>query len=103
MLELSDTNFEATITTGKPVIVDFHATWCGPCKKLAPIFEKVSERLKDSISFVKADIDVCEKAAVAHSIEGVPTIIIFKDGKPKARKSGVPREEDLETWIKSNL
>lgn len=75
------------------VVVDFFATWCGPCKMLAPVFEGVSKDMKDKARFFKLDIDECENIARKYRIAAVPTMIIFKDGVPVENLAGfMPRE-----------
>jgi thioredoxin 1 len=76
------TDFDAEVLkAASPVVVDFYATWCGPCKRLAPVMEELAGTYKDQVRFVKVDIDRSPELAKQYEIEGVPTVIFFKDGK----------------------
>ena len=79
---LTEENFEQkVIQPKKPVIVDFFASWCGPCKAMAPIFEETGEKYQDRIEFFKVDVDECQKVAQDYGVMSIPTLIVFKDGK----------------------
>ena len=84
-------------------IVDFSATWCGPCQMLAPVLNKVSEGYTEDIKFYNIDIDENTELASSFDITGVPTIIFFENGHEKDRMIGFAREEEIEKWIKKNL
>ncbi|MCL2755673.1 MAG: thioredoxin family protein [Firmicutes bacterium] len=87
--------------SGNPVIVNFSATWCGPCKMFAPIFDATKQKLINEFTFVKCDIDECEQFAMDNNIQSVPTLIIFNDGIETKRRSGAfPTVESFEAWIK---
>lgn len=94
----SDKDLELLIKSGYS-IVDFFAVWCGPCRNLSPIFEKVSGDLHESIKFVKVDIDQCPLSDEKYKIELIPTLIIFKDGKQIAHRVGGCTEAQLKTFI----
>lgn len=82
VIELNSDNFASEVLEHKGVvIVDFFATWCGPCKMLAPEYEKASAQLADKVKFVKVDIDNCQEIAANYQIMTVPTLLIFKDGE----------------------
>lgn len=82
-IEASDLNFEEIIKNSSiPVIVDFWAPWCWPCRMLAPIFEKLAEDYKWKIKFIKVNVDENPKVAIEYRIQWIPTIMIFKDWKP---------------------
>jgi thioredoxin 1 len=88
-------NFNQIIKSDKPVLVDFFATWCGPCQMLAPILTEVKTNLGERISIIKIDVDKNQAVAAQYQIRGVPTMILFQNGKQLWRQSGVLSKEDL--------
>ena len=82
------TSFQELIQTEKPVLVDFFATWCGPCTQLAPILKEVKDQLGDKISIIKLDVDKNQEIASIYQVRGVPTLILFQGGKQVWRQSG---------------
>ena len=81
--------FKDLINGDKPVLVDFFATWCGPCKTIAPILKEVKNELEDNVIIIKIDVDKNKKASQKFNVRGVPTLILYKNGKTIWRKSGV--------------
>ena len=88
-------NFNQLIQSEKPVIIDFFATWCGPCQTLGPILKQVKESLGDRVSIIKIDVDKNQQIASQYQVRGVPTMILFQNGKQLWRQSGVLSKEDL--------
>ena len=84
-----------------PVVVDFWAAWCGPCRAMAPEFEKAAQMLEPHARFLKVDTDQEQEAAMHHQIRSIPTLIVFKGGKEVARTSGARSASQLAQWVKS--
>lgn len=96
---------ELIASSSLPVFCDFWASWCGPCRMLAPVFEDISDRYDGEAVFVKIDIDEedSEAAAIKYGISSIPNIIVFKDGKPVANNLGFVPEAALDAFVKSHL
>lgn len=92
--------FQEVINQDKPTLVDFFAHWCGPCKSMLPILEQVKQHVGDSASIIKIDVDKSPEAAAKFQVRGVPTLILFKNGKQLWRQSGVVSTNELEKLIK---
>ncbi len=84
-----NSNFDQLIQSEKPILVDFFATWCGPCKMLSPILKEVKDQLGEKISIIKIDVDKNQQVAAQYQVRGVPTMILFQNGKQLWRQSGV--------------
>ncbi len=98
--ELDSSNFEATLTAGSaPVVVDFWAPWCGPCKAIAPILEELADELGDAVKICKVNVDNNSDIAGKYEIRAIPTILIFKDGKLADTVVGLSSKEDLKAKI----
>lgn len=93
-------SFSQIVNKEIPVLVDFKADWCGPCKMMTPILKEVKQQLKDSVSIVKIDVDKNPSIASQYQIRGVPTLMIFKDGKEVWKQSGVVQVNQLIEIIK---
>ena len=102
--QINDSEFKTeVIDSSKPVIVDFWAEWCGPCKTLGPILEKLSDDFHDKVEIKKINIDENPEAPANFGIRSIPTMILFKDGKIVDSKIGVSGEQDIKNWIASNI
>lgn len=92
--------FNEIIRSGKPVLVDFFAEWCGPCKMMTPVLKEVKAEIGDAVTIIKVDVDKSPQAAYEYQVQGVPTLILFKNGKPIWRQSGAMPKAELIGVIK---
>lgn len=97
------TSFAELINADKPVLVDFTAAWCGPCKMMAPILEQVKHEVGEKAMIIKVDIDRNPQAAGVYNVHSVPTLIVFKNGQIKWRQSGVVPAEQLKKVLEQNI
>ncbi len=91
--------FNEMIQSDKPVLVDFFAEWCGPCKTMSPILKELKDSVGEAVTIIKVDVDKNPKAAQHYQVQGVPTLILFKNGKPLWRQSGVVPKAGLMSAI----
>jgi len=96
-------SFNELIAQKVPVLVDFKADWCGPCKMMTPILKEVKQQLKDDIKIIKIDVDKNQSVAATYQVKGVPTLILFKEGKQVWKQSGVVQANQLIPLLKSYL
>lgn len=103
-IAVNDTDFEnEVLQSEKPVVVDFWAEWCGPCKQLSPIVDELAQDLKDSIKVVKVNIDDAPETPTKFGVRGVPTLMIFKNGQVvDTRVGGLPKSQ-LQEWIEDQV
>ncbi len=104
MKEITDKDFETEVLKSEvPVIVDFWADWCAPCQAMGPIFEEVSKKFEGKVKFLKVNVDENPHIASQYNIMSIPTLIIFKDGKPQEALTGVQKKEELEKKLEIYL
>ena len=102
--QITDASFEADVlNSDKPVLVDFWAEWCGPCKMIGPSLEELSEELGEQVTIAKLNIDDNPDAPGRYGVRGIPTMILFKNGEAAATKVGAAPKSALKGWIESVL
>ncbi len=97
------TSFSDLIASETPVLVDFSAEWCGPCKMLAPVLKEVKGRIGDAARIVKIDIDANQQIAAFYKVKSVPTLILFKNGNIEWRESGLMTAQQLENALRQHI
>ena len=103
-VSVTDNNFETEVLkSSKPIVVDFWAEWCGPCKQIGPTLEEISEEMKDYVIIAKHNIDNEPNTPTKYGVRGIPTMLLFKDGELKATKVGATPKSDIVAWIKENI
>ena len=96
-------SFNNIINSETPVLVDFHADWCGPCKMLAPILKQVKDEMGNALKIVKIDVDKNQSLASTYQVRGVPTMLLFKKGKQVWRQSGVLQKNDIVRVVQQHI
>ncbi|MBO4977964.1 MAG: thioredoxin [Muribaculaceae bacterium] len=96
-------DINSIISESKPTLVDFFASWCGPCRMQAPILEEVKKRVGDKANIVKVDIDANNEFAMRYNVQSVPTLIVFKNGAPLWRGVGVHQADQLEAKLNEHM
>jgi thioredoxin 1 len=102
--QITDASFNADVLSAEgPVLVDFWAEWCGPCKMIGPSLEELSEELGEKVTIAKLNIDENPEAPGQYGVRGIPTMILFKGGAPAATKVGAAPKGQLKAWLESEL
>lgn len=102
--QITDADFQAVVLDSeKPVLVDFYAEWCAPCKMMAPGLAELAEEMADDITIVKIDAEESPEAPTKYGVRGFPTLIVFKGGEVVANRPGAMRKSELKQWIESAL
>ena len=102
--QVTDSNFQdEVLSSDKPVLVDFWAEWCGPCKMIGPILEELASEMDEKIKIVKVDVDSNSQTAVNYAIRSIPTLIIVKNGSVQAQHIGAASKAQLENFINQNI
>ena len=100
----TDENFETEVLkSDKPILVDFWAEWCQPCKQIAPVLEEISNEMNSQIDFAKHNIDQEPNTPTQYGVRGIPTMLLFKNGELQSTKVGATTKSNIVSWIKENI
>ena len=103
-VNVTDENFDAEVlNSDKPILVDFWAEWCGPCKQIGPTLEEISEEMANEIIVAKHNIDNEPNTPTKYGVRGIPTMLLFKSGELKSTKVGATTKSNIVSWIKENI
>ncbi len=103
-IKTTDSDFAAEVLqSDKPVVVDFWAEWCGPCKAIGPALEEISEEMGDQVKIVKVNIDENPQTPQQYGVRGIPTLLIFENGEVKAEKVGAVPKSKLAEWVEETI
>ena len=103
-ISVTDDNFDTEVLkSSKPILVDFWAEWCGPCKMIGPVLEELSDEMSAQIIIAKHNIDNEPNTPTKYGVRGIPTMLLFSGGELKATKVGATTKSDLKSWIQQNI
>ena len=103
-VHVTDENFDTEVLkSDKPILVDFWAEWCGPCKQIGPTLEEISNEMSNEITIAKHNIDNEPNTPTKYGVRGIPTMLLFKGGELKATKVGATTKSNIVSWIKENI
>ena len=101
-LQITDANFEELVNSGKPMVLDFWAEWCGPCKKLSPVIDELAEEYDGVVDIRKCDVEENVEVASKFGVMAIPTIVLVKNGKEITRRTGTIKKDQLKSLIEAN-
>ncbi len=103
-INVTDDNFDTDVLkSSKPILVDFWAEWCGPCKMIGPVLEELSDEMSAQVTIAKHNIDNEPNVPTKYGVRGIPTMLLFKDGELKSTKVGATTKSNLKSWIEENI